>query len=183
MLAGTRVSSRGGARRVASAAAVLAGLAVPLIGAAGLGAAALPPACSSSHLSSFEYAQTRHTTKYVTVVYVNTADVVCTLRGYPDIVMFGASGPLGSTQRDVYPASNRTVVLPPNGEAGFVLWFLDAPVGGVDPPAGCARATNMHVTLATSGPADLTNQFPVSLPLCNGGSFKVTALQHGVPRP
>ena len=162
---------------------MLATLAVPLLGAAPASAQPLPPACSSSHLSSFDYAQVKHATKYVTVVYVNTAPDVCVLRGYPDIVMFGPRGPIKSTQRNVFPASNRSVVLPPNGEAGFVLWFRDVPLPGVDPVGGCARAVNLHATIATSGPADLTVQLPVNLALCNDAHFLVSALQHGVPKP
>ena len=164
---------------------MLAALAVPLIGTVPAPASAqpLPPACSSTHLSSFDYAQVKRTTKYVTVVYVNTSPDVCVLRGYPDIVMFGARGPIHSFQRNVFPASNKTVVLPPNGEAGFVLWFRDVPLAGVDPTTGCARALTLHATIVTSGPADLTVQFPVNLALCNAAHVLVTALQHGVPKP
>lgn len=180
----TRVGRRRGAHRVASASAVLAALALPLLsGPAALAQTTPPPACSSSLLSSFDYSQVKHTTKYVTVVYVNTAPYVCSLKGYPDVVMFGSSGPLRATQRDVDPSSNRMVILPPNGEAGYVLWFVDVPVAGVDPPTGCPRATELHSTIATSGPADLTSQYAVRFALCNGATFKVTALQHGVPKP
>ncbi len=179
----TRVGRRRGAPRVASVSLVLATLAVPLIGSVPAAAQTPPPACSSSHLSSFDYAQVKRTTKYVTVVYVNTSPMVCVLRGYPDVVMFGPRGPIHSTQRDVFPASNKTVVLPPNGEAGFVLWFRDVPLAGVDPATGCARALNLHATIATSGPADLTVQYAVNLALCDDAHFLVTALQHGVPKP
>jgi hypothetical protein len=146
------------------------------------GSAPTPPACSPTHLAPFEYVQMVHNTTQVTVNFVNDFHAVCVLRGYPSVSLFDSTGRLHTSAVHAARTLNKVVTLPPNGSAGFVMWFTNQPVADVDPVDGCPRASHMLVTITTSLHATLTSPFMINTALCDGGVVHVTPLQHGVPQ-
>lgn len=115
-------------------------------------------------------------TSHVTFLLTGEGPRPCTLRGYPSISLFGASGAggagagssLGIQAIQLGPAP-QTVTVSAGHSAAFVLSISEVPVNG----SGCRQAASLQVT-PPGGSGALS--IPAGFPVCGGtvGVYPVT---------
>jgi hypothetical protein len=151
--------------------------AVALVAATGAGAAV--ERCHAGQLAGkVRQSSGAAGTSAVSIAIRNVSPAACSLRGFPQLKLRNAAGPLPTLVRHgglaILDRPVRTIVLDPNERASLLVAFSNVPQGG---ETSCRRATRLVVILG-DGRGRFSLTFDGSP--CNGGLLRESPFLAGL---